>query len=148
MKPIDSGTSRSNATERALRFLLRYLGFVSMLALVAVFMPFSWIDATHRALGMGPLQAQPVVGYLARSLSLFYALMGGLLWLLSLNPRRHREVLLYLASAFILFGVIMFGVDLAEAMPRFWWLTEGPIAAAFGLAMFWLSARLPKPASE
>lgn len=148
MKPINAEKPLRGNTERALRFLLRYLGFVSMLSLVAVFMPFAWMDATHRALGMGPLPAEPVVGYLARSLSLFYALLGGLLWLLSWNPRRHREVLLYLGIAFIIFGVIMFGVDHVEAMPGFWRLTEGLISAAFGLAIFWLSARLPKSGPE
>jgi hypothetical protein len=131
-----------SASERALRWVLRYLGLVSMLALVAVFMPYTWMDAIHRALGMGPLPSQPVVGYLARSLSLFYALLGGLLWLLAAHPRRHRDVLRYLAGAFIVFGVILFGVDQAEGLPPLWRCAEGPMVIAFGLLIACLSARL------
>ena len=62
--------------ERVLCFFLRWVGGVSLLALVAVFMPYSWMDTIHQALGMGTLPAVPIVGYLARSLSLFYALMA------------------------------------------------------------------------
>ncbi len=107
-------TSR-DVNETILRILLRYMGLVTMLALVAVFMPYSWMNATHRWLGLGDLPATPVVGYLARSLSLFYALLGGLLWFLSGNPRRHRAVLLYLGAAFVVFGLVCFGIDFVEA---------------------------------
>jgi hypothetical protein len=135
-------------SERALRFLLRYVGFVSMLALVAVFMPGAWMDATHRWLGMGALPSEPIVGYLARSLSLFYALLGGLLWFLSMDPQRHRAVLLYLATAFILFGVIMLGVDYSEGLPPWWKRAEGPIVILFGSVMLWLTSRVSQPTSE
>jgi hypothetical protein len=128
--------------ERLLRFLLRYLGSVSLLALVAVFMPFTWMDATHRWLGMGPLPTGPIVGYLARSLSLFYALLGGLLWVCSFDPLRHRQVLCYLGAAFIFFGLVMWGVDVAEAMPGFWRNGEGPFVIIIGGIILALSARL------
>jgi hypothetical protein len=131
-----------NLSERLLRFLLRYIGGVSLFALVAVVMPYSWMDATHRWLGMGPLPANPVVGYLARSLSLFYALLGGLLWLLSFNPRRYRAVLLYLGGAFLLFGIVMWKVDFVEAMPGFWKYSEGPIVVVYGGLVLWLSSKL------
>src|SRR5271165_423206 len=102
-----------NASERLLRFLLRYLGSVSLVALVAVVMPQAWMDSAHRWLGMGPLPAVPIVGYLARSASLFYALQGSLLWFLSMNPRRHRPVLRFLSVLFLCFGLVILGVDQA-----------------------------------
>jgi lauroyl/myristoyl acyltransferase len=45
-------------SERVLRFLIRYLGALCLLALVPVFMPYSWMDGIHRALGMGTLPAE------------------------------------------------------------------------------------------
>jgi len=128
--------------ERSLRFILRYIGTVSMIALVAVFMPDTWMAATHRWLGMGVLPTEPVVGYLARSLSLFYALLGGLLWVCSFDLHRHRPVLCYLGIAFIVFGLTLWGVDFAEGMPSFWKHSEGPMVIGMGTVILTLSARL------
>lgn len=128
--------------ERILSFLARYLGAVSLIALIAVFIPYAWMDTIHQALGMGKLAPDPIVGYLARSLSLFYALMGGLLLLCSFDLRRHRLVLCYLGSAFIFFGLIMWGVDFIEGMPGYWRNIEGPLVIGFGLAILIPALRL------
>lgn len=128
-------------SERLLRFLLRYTGTVSLLAMVAVFMPYTWMDATHQWLGMGTLPPEPVVGYLARSLSLFYAFLGGLLWVCSFDLPRHRPVLCYLGAAFICFGLVMWGVDFVEGMPGFWKHGEGPIVITLGSLILLLAAR-------
>jgi hypothetical protein len=128
--------------ERILRFLIRYLGVVALFALVAVFMPYSWMNYIHRALGMGILPAEPIVGYLARSLSLFYALMGGLLLVCSFDLHRHRAVLCYTGAAFVVFGMVMWGVDFVEGMPGFWKRGEGPIVIVFGAAILILALRL------
>jgi NADH:ubiquinone oxidoreductase subunit 6 (subunit J) len=82
------------------------------------------------------------VGYLARTLSAFYALLGGLLWVLSFDLHRHRVVLLYLGAAFVVFGIIAMWVDFKEGMPVFWRFTEAPIVVVFGTAIFLLSRRL------
>ena len=113
-----------------------------MLALIAVCMPYSWMDAIHRWLGLGSLPASPVVGYLARSLSLFYALLGGLLVRLSFNPSRFRPVLMYLGAAFVVFGAATWRVDFAEGLPPFWKCGEGPIDIFYGALILWLTSRL------
>jgi hypothetical protein len=140
--PAGVNNDTRSLSERILCFLLRYIGGVSMLAMVAVCMPYTWMDATHRWLGMGALPANPVVGYLARSLSLFYALLGGLLVRLSFDPRRFRHVLLYLGAGFIVFGAIMWMVDFAEGLPPFWKYSEGPIDIFYGVLILGLASRL------
>ena len=55
--------------DKALVLLLRFVGVPALFALVAVFMPVSWMAATHRWLGLGEMPAGPVVEYLARSVS-------------------------------------------------------------------------------
>ncbi len=132
-------------SERLLLILLRYLGSACLLALVAVFMPYTWMDLTHRWLEMGTLPSEPIVGYLARSLSLFYALLGGLLWLCSFDPHRHRSVLCFLGAAFMFFGLVMWGVDFVEGMPPYWKHLEGPMVILFGALILSLSARLRPP---
>ena len=127
--------------DRLLRALLRIFGSTSALAILAVVMPYAWMDAVHRHLGLGALPAEPIVGYLARSTSAFYALLGGLLWVLSFDLRRHHVTLCYLGAAIVLFGLAILGVDLAEGLPLFWSLWEGPIDIAFGAAILWLALR-------
>jgi hypothetical protein len=132
--------------EAALKLILRIVGSVSLLAAIFVFVPYSWMDGIHRWLGMGSLPDVPVVGYLARSTSAFYALLGGLLWVLSSDPGRYRPVLIYLAMAVILFGLMLLGIDWVEGMPLFWRLVEGPYIIILGLAMLLLSRRLKQSA--
>ena len=120
---------------------LRIIGTAAILAVVAVVMPYSWMNAVHQWLGMGPLPPVPIVGYLARSMSAFYALLGGLLWIISFDLQRYRLVLQYLGVAIIVFGVILFAVDLLEEMPLFWSLCEGPIDIAIGIIILCLSRR-------
>jgi len=122
-----------------LRLFLRIIGTASLFAVVAVVMPYSWMNTIHQWLGMGQLPTEPIVGYLARSTSAFYALFGGLLWAVSFDLQRHLLVLRYLGAAVILFGAALFAIDLLEGMPLYWSLCEGPIDIGFGIVILYLS---------
>lgn len=41
-------------------------------ALVAVVMPYEWMNVIHRQAGLGELPHVPIVGYLTRSISALY----------------------------------------------------------------------------
>ena len=125
-----------------MKLFLRILGVVSLFALVGIFMPYSWMDATHRWLGMGTLPAEPIVGYLARSTSAFYAFFGGLLLLVSFDLQRYRGLLICIGLMHIIFGVLLLAIDLVEGLPLFWTLTEGPIVITFGVIILVLSYRI------
>lgn len=126
-------------SEPALKWLLRLMGSSSLLALIFVAAPHAWMDSIHVALGMGRLPDNPVVGYLARSTSAFYALTGGLLWVLSFDLARYRRVLTYLGTAISLLGGVLLVVDWAEGLPLVWRVWEGPFVMAFGLTVLWLN---------
>ncbi|MHC5056247.1 MAG: hypothetical protein ACYTKD_16225 [Planctomycetota bacterium] len=130
-------------SERILKILLRVVGTTALLAIVAVFMPYSWMDAIHRALAIGELPSAPIVGYLARSTSAFYAILGGLLWSVSADLRRYRALLGYLGAALVAFGTVWIGVDVVEGMPSFWTCQEGPIVVAMGSAILVLRRGVP-----
>jgi hypothetical protein len=52
---------------------MRLFGGSATLALPFVFVPRAWMDSIHRGwLDMGPLPAEPIAGYLARSTSMLY----------------------------------------------------------------------------
>jgi len=128
--------------ESIFRAFLRILGSGALVALVFVAAPYAWMDAIHQGLGMGKLPEEPVVGYLARSTSAFYAVLGGLAWLASFDLKRYRPVLLYLGATTVVFGVALGVVDWLEGMPPFWKIAEGPLDTAMGIAILWMSWRL------
>jgi hypothetical protein len=128
--------------ERFLRLFLRIIGTTALFALIAVVMPYSWMNAIHQWLGLGTLPTEPIVGYLARSTSAYYALLGGLMWMVSFDLHRHRIVLCYLGVAIILFGAVLFVTDLLAAMPLWWTLCEGPPNSAFGVVILVISYRM------
>jgi len=128
--------------ERVFRAFLRILGSVSLLALVFVAAPYAWMDAIHRWLGMGKLPEEPVVGYLARSTSAFYAILGGLVWLASFDLKRYRPVLAYLGATTVAFGLALGVIDWLEGMPLFWKVAEGPLDAALGIAILLMALRV------
>ncbi len=119
--------------------LLRVLGISGVFALVAVFMPFSWMMAIHRWLGMGEMPTAPVVEYLARSLSAFYALVGALDLILASDLERYRTLVRLYGVAVILMGMIFTGVNLTAGMPWWWTAFYGPPGIGLGAWMYYLA---------
>ena len=126
-------------TEKALLGLVRMAGGLALFAAVAVVMPFDWMDAIHRWLGLGDMPRGRVVDYLARSLSAFYVFHGILLLFLSSDLHRYLPVIRLLGIVFIVFGVVMLGLDYAIDLPVYWIVGEGPVIIAVGAAITWLA---------
>jgi hypothetical protein len=126
-------------SDKVLVILLRIVGVGSLFALVAVFMPSSWMAATHRWLGLGEMPTGPVVEYLARSLSAFYAVLGALCLVVVADLERYRPLVRFLGLAFALMSVVLLGVDLAAGLPWWWSASEGPGGAVFGTLLFVLA---------
>jgi hypothetical protein len=118
--------------DQVLVILLRIVGVTALLALVAVFMPCSWMAATHRWLGLGEMPTAPVVDYLARSLSAFYAVAGAQFLVVASDLERYRLLVRFLGVAFALISLVLLGVDLAAGMPWWWSASEGPGGVVFG----------------
>jgi hypothetical protein len=125
--------------DKALVLLLRFVGVGALFALVAVFMPSSWMAAAHRWLGLGEIPTGPVVEYLARSLSAFYAVMGALCLVLTTDLGRYRPLVRFLGVAFALMSLVFLGIDLAAGMPWWWAASEGPGGVVFGALLFVLA---------
>lgn len=121
--------------ERFLILFLRIVGTVAGSAALCAVMPVRAMDATHRALGMGPLPGGPIVEYLARSTSAFYALLGGLLWIISLDLPRYRPLVRLTGVAFVALGALLLWTDLRAGLPWFWQLAEGPLDMLFGVIL-------------
>lgn len=133
--------------DRFLVLFLRVVGAVAGSAALCAVLPMRAMDAVHRALGMGPLPGQPIVEYLARSTSAFYALLGALLWALSLDLARYRPLVRGTGVAFIALGLLLLWTDIAAGLPLFWQVAEGPIDALFGTILV-CAGRTEKPAER
>ena len=137
--------------ERFLAFLLRAIAAVSAFSIIGIFMPHSWMAKCHDdwlGLGATPLPDQPVIGYLTRSLSLFYLMMAGLVWLAATDVRRHSVVVTYILWAFIVFGIVTTGIDLHANMPWLWTVGEGPVLVVLGAFMLWLQRKVASSGSQ
>ena len=118
---------------------LRVVGVGGLFALLPVFMPFAWMAAAHRWLGLGEMPAAPVVEYLARSASALYALFGALFLVLASDLGRYRPLVQFLGVAFALLGLVVFWVDLSAGMPWWWTAFEGPPGLVVGAVLFSLA---------
>ena len=107
------------------------------------------IAATHTAenvihgyLGLGELPDAPIVGYLARSLSAFYAFVSAITLFVSFDIRRYCSFVKLWAILVILIGFVLLGIDIEAGMPMSWTLCEGAPTIATGLIVLWLQRKI------
>ena len=117
---------------------LRLEGTIEMLAFVAVAMPYDWMAAAHRWLGMGALPALPLLDYMIRSVSLLYGLHGVLLWFLARDVARFRLLIIYTAASYLFAALAFAAIDLRNHMPWWWSVSEVGSVLWLGLVLFWL----------
>jgi hypothetical protein len=104
--------------------------------------------ATHRWLGLGEMPTGPIVEYLARSLSAFYALVGALCLVMASDLDRYRPLMRFFGVCLALLGILLTGVDLAAGMPWWWTAFEGPGAVAIGAFVYFLAGPVPEPGKQ
>ncbi len=117
---------------KALVWLLRGFGGVTVLALPTLLLPTRWMAGIHEWLGMGEFPASSLVDYLARSLSLLYGLIGLLLLLLASDVERYLPLIRFAGWGSVAAGVCLFVIGVHAGVPAWWWYHEGPSAVAFG----------------
>jgi hypothetical protein len=127
--------------ERALRTFLLVMAAVLLAALGAVVMPAAWMTATSESLGLGDLPDRPLLSYLARSVSVLYALHGAMTWFLSSDVRRYGPAIRFQAVVTMICGMGLLVLDVAVGMPAYWVLAEGPSVVAVGAVLLWLQRR-------
>ena len=129
---------------RWLVMLLRLLGLLDFCALAAVVAPRAWIVASHEWLGMGKFPVEPIVEYLARCTSVWYASYGLLLWFISCDVERYVRLISFLSCMLVVQGIVIVGIDLGSGMPGWWTAFEGPCCSGLGailLVMQWRAIR-------
>ncbi|VTT99216.1 Signal peptide protein OS=Rhodopirellula europaea SH398 GN=RESH_04555 PE=4 SV=1 [Gemmataceae bacterium] len=135
--------------DRRLYRLVQLNAGVLLLALPTALLPFAWMDAVHREfLGLGPLSDVPLTAYMARSLSLVYAMHGVVVLGVTLNWERYRSAVPLLAKLHVAFGLAMLANDLAAGLPWWWVAAEGPGVIAYALVVLAAARRAEREREE
>jgi hypothetical protein len=121
-----------NRAERGLTIALRIIGIAALCAIPAIFFPYSWMNAVHQVAGLGQLPDDPIVSYLSRSLSLFYAGHGVIALYAASDVRRNHGLVKVLGWLFLITGLTILGIDLHAGMPTLWTVSESPFAIVVG----------------
>jgi hypothetical protein len=127
---------------QTLALVLRFGGCLLSLAFVAVFLPTSWMAATHHWLGLGEFPAAPITDYLARSVSALYGFHAVLLFIIATDPARYERIVLYLGVSNIVLGLMLLWIDLHAGLPLWWIAIEGPPVAGLGILVLHLRRRM------
>lgn len=113
--------------DRLLYRLVQFNAGILLAAAPCALLPFAWMDAVHReAVGLGSLPDVPITKYMARSLSLVYALHGVVILAVTRNWERFRPAVPVLAWSHVALGCGLIAIDLDAGMPWWWALGEGP----------------------
>ncbi len=121
-----------------LRVVLVLDGIACATAVFAVVTPHAWMSAVHDWLGFGPLPRGPVIEYLTRTTSAFYAMHGALELYASTDVRRHANIIGFLGVSSIVFGLCLLGIDVHAGLPWYWTPVEGPGIAFLGVLLLFL----------
>jgi hypothetical protein len=126
---------------KTLKILLILMGIAELFAIPAIFLPASVMATIHERLGLGPFPEQAITPYLARSLSFFYALHGGLLLLAARDLRRYSGLIAYIAITGLVFSVLITIFDIQSGFPWYWTVGEGPFLTILSVAFLVLLKR-------
>lgn len=91
--------------EFLLKAWLRIVATTMIFALMAVLMPTRWIEDAVDTLEPGT-NATLLIQYLARALSMFYFMVGGLFWIFSTDIHRYAKPIHFSAYCYIMASTI------------------------------------------
>ena len=127
-----------NTAERYLKLLLRIVGITMLPAIVAVFMPHSWLVRGTELAEPGT-EVNVLISYLARLVSAFYVLLGGMMIIFSADVRWYAGPIRLIAlwSLMAVAGFVIYGgpVLVKGGFGWFIWFVAGDVAFGFFVAV-------------
>ena len=123
------------------KVLLRLAGAVEILAFIAVVMPRSWMEISHEWLGLGQMPHGPVLMFLIRQASYTYGMHGISLWVLAMDVKRFRPLIILNGISYLLAAAVFSAIDYTTGMPLWWTISDGVGCGVLGAALLWCSLR-------
>ena len=125
--------------ERVQKVLLCLAGAFEILAFIAVVMPRSWMEISHEWLGLGQMPHGPVLMFLIRQASYTYGMHGISLWILALDVRRFRPLIILNGIAYLVAAPVFFIIDYTTGMPLWWTIGDAVGCGLLGATLLWSS---------
>lgn len=121
------------------KVLLRLAGAFEILAFIAVVMPRSWMEISHEWLGLGLMPHGPVLMFLIRQASYTYGMHGISLWVLAVDVRRFRPLIILNGIAYLLAAPVFWAIDYNSGMPLWWTIGDCVGCGLLGAVLLWCS---------
>lgn len=121
------------------RLILRMIGWSTVTAFGAAVMPGDWMIQTAKWFGL-ELADVPLSFYLARNLSLMYAMAGILMILVALTNPLDRRLIRSLGITGIILGIFQAIVGVQSEMPAWWIGLESVTTAIGGVFLWWIGS--------
>jgi hypothetical protein len=121
------------------KVVLRLAGTIEILAFIAVVMPRSWMEISHEWLGLGQMPHGPVLMFLIRQASYTYGMHGVSLWVLALDVKRFRPLIILNGIAYLLAAPVFWAIDYTTGMPLWWTIGDCVGCGVLGAALLWCS---------
>jgi hypothetical protein len=128
---------------RLLTWFLRASAILFLSAALAVVMPTAWMASVYEAMDLGTFPDVPLMQYMTRSLSAFYAILGVNYLYMSLDVPRYLPLLRFSVPVTMAFTAVIIALDLWIPMPISWTLGEAVSLLGWTLALWWLLRRVP-----
>lgn len=125
--------------EEIQKVLLRLAGAFEILAFIAVVMPRSWMEISHEWLGLGLMPHGPVLMFLIRQASYTYGMHGISLWVLAVDVRRFRPLIILNGIAYLLAAPVFWAIDYNSGMPLWWTIGDCVGCGLLGAVLLWCS---------
>ena len=119
--------------------VLRLAGTIEILAFMAVVMPRSWMEISHEWLGLGHMPHGPVLMFLIRQASYTYGMHGISLWVLALDVKRFRPLIILNGIAYLLAAPVFAVIDFTTGMPLWWTIGDAAGCGGLGAVLLWSS---------
>ena len=130
------------------KVVLRLAGAFEILAFIAVVMPRSWMEISHEWLGLGQMPHGPVLMFLIRQASYTYGMHGISLWVLALDVKRFRPLIILNGIAYLLAAPVFLAIDYTTGMPLWWTIGDSLGCGFLGAALLWCSLSVPRVESS
>ena len=121
------------------KVLLRLAGAFEILAFIAVIMRRSWMEISHEWLGLGLMPHGPVLMFLIRQASYTYGMHGISLWVLALDVKRFRPLIILNGIAYLLAAPVFWAIDYSAGMPLWWTIGDCLGCGFLGAVLLWCS---------
>ena len=121
------------------KVVLRLAGVFEMLAFFAVVMPRSWMEISHEWLGLGQMPHGSVLMFLIRQASYTYGMHGISLWILALDVKRFRPLIILNGISYLLAAAVFCAIDYTSGMPLWWTIGDCAGCGLLGAGLLWCS---------